>query len=546
MGIYVNQVGYLIHGKKVAVSTFPCNFQIIDAATQHCVYDGISGSPVMDESAGEEVCQIDFSAVTTPGNYYILAGNQEKSCQFSIAANTYQQLKKDLMKCLYYQRCGCELKEEHAGLYTHKACHTAPSVFLEDYMNQTPDPQTFDMTGGWHDAGDFGRYISPAGVTIGHLLYAYELFPESLQDALNIPETGNGMPDLLNECLYELKWMLKMQREDGGVYHKLTSFVHADFLMPEDDHLQFMIYPVSSMATADFAASMALSSRVYAPFMPEFAAEMKEAALKAWDWLTKNPYIGFHNPEGSNTGEYDDTDDTDERFWATAEMLRIDPENAEHYLPYLREYTASSISKTAFGWTDVSGLGTLSLLFDPAATCGQELISSYKKTLLQEADRLLEVMQASGYHLAMKAEEFVWGSNMLVCNRGILFILAALLSDETKAKAYQEAAFNQLHYLLGCNAMDVSYVTGHGEKAFKNPHNRPTAMDGIELPMPGWVSGGPFKTPVDPDAIRIIPAGSAPMKCYADHIGSYSTNEITIYWNSPAIFMTAYFESLEK
>ena len=546
MGIYVNQIGYPISGKKVAISTAPCNFQIINASTQSSVFDGVTGTGIMDKSAGEEVYQIDFSEVTTPGSYYILAGNKEKSCTFSIQANTYKSLKTDLLKCLYYQRCGCELKEEHAGIYTHKTCHTEPAIFLEDYMNKTPNPQSFDMTGGWHDAGDFGRYISPAGVTIGHLLYAYELFPESLQDDLNIPETGNGIPDILNECAYELKWMLKMQREDGGVYHKLTSFVHADFVMPEDDKLQFLIFPVSSMATADFAASMALASRVYASVMPEFAAETKDAAMKAWKWLTENPYVGFKNPEGSNTGEYDDTDDTDERLWAVAEMLRMDPENKDNYIPYLKEYTAASISKTDFGWTDVSGLGTLALIFDPACTCGQELIDEYKTVIFNEADRLLDIMKSSGYHLAMEAEDFVWGSNMVVCNRGMLFILAALLSQGEKAESYKEAAFNQLHYLLGCNALDVSYVTGHGEKAYKNPHNRPTAMDGIELPMPGWVSGGPFKTPVDPDAIRIIPAGSAPMKCYADHTGSYSTNEITIYWNSPAVFMTAYFETLEK
>ena len=102
----------------------------------------------------------------------------------------------------------------------------------------------------------------------------------------------------------------------------------------------------------------------------------------------------------------------------------------------------------------------------------------------------------------------------------------------------------QLHYLLGRNALNVSYVTGHGEHAFKNPHNRPTFADGIELPMPGWVSGGPFKTPCDPKACELIPAGTPPMKCYVDEVESYSTNEITIYWNSPAVFMTAYFETL--
>ena len=106
MGIYVNQIGYPISGKKVAISTAPCNFQIINASTQSSVFDGVTGTGIMDKSAGEEVYQIDFSEVTTPGSYYILAGNKEKSCTFSIQANTYKSLKTDLLKCLYYQRCG--------------------------------------------------------------------------------------------------------------------------------------------------------------------------------------------------------------------------------------------------------------------------------------------------------------------------------------------------------------------------------------------------------------------------------------------------------
>lgn len=411
-------------------------------------------------------------------------------------------------------------------------------------MNQTPDPPHFDMTGGWHDAGDFGRYISPAAVAVGHLLYAYELFPESFQASLHIPESGNLLPDILNECLYELKWMLKMQADNGGVYHKLTSFVHADFLMPEEDKLPFLIYPVSTMATADFAASMALASRVYAPFDKAFSTQALEASRKAFAYMESHPYIGFHNPEGSNTGEYDDDCDIDERLWASAELLRTDTAHRDTYLKAFEKYssmTPPEVSKTDFGWTDVSGMATLCLLTDPGNTCGATRKREYEQILFTEADRLIELQKKSGFELSMQPEDFVWGSNMVVCNRSMLLILASLCSEGDTSSQYREAALNQLHYLLGRNALDISYVTGEGEHAFKNPHNRPTACDGIDQPMPGWVSGGPFKTPCDPAAIAAVPAGTAPMKCYVDDVGSYSTNEITIYWNSPAVFMTAFF-----
>ena len=359
MGIYLNQVGYPTNSVKIAVTTAPCNFQIIREKDQISIYDGTTTEGGFDAASGDATYHIDFSKVTVPGRYYILTGDHKKSPLFTIGDDVYHQLKLDLMKVFYYQRCGCALTEKYAGEYTHAECHTAPAIFLEDYLNQTQNPQAFDMTGGWHDAGDFGRYSTAGSVALAHLLYAYELFPESFQDSLNIPESDNAMPDILNECMYELKWLLKMQAEDGGVYHKLTSFCHADFVMPEDDHMQFLIFPVSSMAVADFAAVMALASRVYKPFDEEFSTTALHAARKAWKWLLANPYVGFHNPEGSNTGEYDDECDLDERMWASAELVRTDFGFDDTYLEKLTEYVLSDINKTDFGWTDVSGLTLL-------------------------------------------------------------------------------------------------------------------------------------------------------------------------------------------
>lgn len=542
MSIYVNQEGYPAKAVKTAVSTSACDFKVMQV-DGGCVLQGTARPFGTDASSGDTVWHIDFSKVTEPGSYYIAGSGGEKSPVFSIAENVYRNLKKDLLKAFYYQRCGCALTQEYAGEYTHALCHGEPAVLYEDFIRKTENPRTFDMTGGWHDAGDFGRYTTAGAVALGHLLYAYELFPDSFQESSNIPESGNGMPDILNECLYELKWMLKMQADDGSVYHKLTAYRHADFIMPEDDHDRFLIYPVSSMAAADFAAVMALASRIYRPFLPDFADTALCHAQKAFDWLMQNPYIGFHNPEGSNTGEYDDDCDMDERMWAMAELLRSSKNPDKAYRKELEKYVFSDINKTDFGWTDVSGFTLLSVLTDAEPRAGEEVISVLKNDLFREADRLLQVQAESGYLLAMEPRDFCWGSNMVVCNRAMLLILAALLSDDNAKEPYHQGALNQLHYLLGRNALNISYVTGHGEHAFQNPHNRLTFADNIELPMPGLVSGGPFQTPCDPKALELLPPGTPPMKCYVDEVESYSTNEITIYWNSPAVFMTAYLET---
>ena len=531
--IALNQVGYFTTGEKKAVLTSAARFRIVNEKNQ-AVLDGLTKPFGPDKASGDIVHIADFTAFKTPGTYCLKTENGEMSCHFRIGEDVYHDLQKDLLKALYYQRCGCELEEEYAGEYTHPCCHTGKAMLWEDHETVK------EVTGGWHDAGDYGRYISPAAVAVAHLLYAFKLFPDSFNEQINIPESGNGVPDILNECRYELEWMLKMQTEDGGAYHKLTSAMHADFIMPEEDTSQFYLFPVSSMATADYAAVMALASDVYASYDKEFADKLFAAAQNAWNWLEKHPeHVGFHNPDNCNTGEYDDECDKDERLWAAAEMFVLTGE--EKYLKALKALSKENIGKTDFGWTDVSGLASMALLTDKRNRVPKDMLSDYKKTVIAEADRLVKIGKECGYMAAMEPEDYVWGSNMVVLNRGMLLILAAMLSKDEKREVYEKTALAQLHYLLGTNAVGYSYVTGHGENAFKHPHNRPTECDGIELPMPGWVSGGPFKTPCDETAVQNIKAGTPPMKCYLDHAMCYSLNEITIYWNSPAVFLVSYF-----
>ncbi|MBQ6806214.1 MAG: glycoside hydrolase family 9 protein [Lachnospiraceae bacterium] len=550
--IALNQVGYLTDAVKKAVLTKGNSFQvfqIVDGENK-AVLEKKAEAFGMDEASQDEVSIADFSEITQAGIYFIKDNTGDISYRFAIGDDIYQPLQKDLLKALYYQRCGCALEEKHAGVYTHACCHTGEAKLWENHEISK------EVNGGWHDAGDFGRYISPAAVAVAHLLYAYMLFPESFQEEINIPESGNGVPDILNECRYELEWMLKMQDEEGGAYHKLTSAMHADFMMPEEDKSQFYLFPVSSMATADYAASMALASRVYAAYDKAFADKMMDAAKKAWSWLEKHPeYIGFKNPENCNTGEYDDVCDKDERLWAAAEMFVATGEGK--YQNVLKELCKENLGKTDFGWTDVSGLASMAILTDAKKQAEEGIRQEFRDIILAEADRLVKLREECGYMVAMKPEDYVWGSNMVVLNRAMLMVLACTMLEKTETdeknseiedsqlkmqkKLYENTALAQMHYLLGTNAVGYSYVTGYGENAYKNPHNRPTECDGIELPMAGWVSGGPSGIPYDETAIQNIPQGTPPMKCYLDHVMCYSLNEITIYWNSPAVFVTAYF-----
>lgn len=572
MNIYVNQMGYLPNSKKTAVLAFP---QAKDApAPEFCgtvqllKEDGTlvlekEASPFgWDEASGDYVFRMDFSEVTESGTYFVKCDNKT-SYPFSVGTDLYGDLNVLLAKALYYQRCGMELTEAHAGKYARKTCHTAPSVLWNEYkkyldgeLNEA-DMQRFDIRGGWHDAGDYGRYTTAAACALGHILYAYRFFPDAFTGSLTIPESGNGTPDILNECRYELDWMLQMQAEDGSVYHKQTTLRHAAFVMPCDDTNQMLLLPPSSMAVADFVGTMALASRIYRPFDNDFADRALAAAKKSYKWLEQNPEFLFEHIKECGTGGYGDRSDIDERMWAAMELYRSTGE--ETYLEKARSFFDEHPNPIQYGWADISGFAGWALLEgeltmdaslagNPStdsnghkiSSAEQEFRDAYKNLLCEEANRLLEVSDACGYGVALSMKEYGWGSNLGVLNRGMLFATAYRLTGK---KEYYTGVVRQMDYLLGVNATDYSYVTGVGKNAFCNPHNRVPASDGIDETIPGFVSGGANGSNwTDPVAKQLIPEGTPPMKCYVDRWECYSLNEITIYWNSPAIFCAAFLD----
>ncbi len=568
MNIYVNQMGYLPNSTKTAVLALPqaevSGEPSLSGPARLCKEDGscvLEKKPVFfgpDEASGDFVWQLDFSELTEPGTYIIRYGDNV-SYPFAIGTGLYEELNILLSKMLYYQRCGMELTEKHAGKFARKACHTAPTVLWTEYKKfldgelAEADLQTFDIRGGWHDAGDYGRYTTAAACALGHILYAYRFFPNAFTGSLNIPESGNGTPDILNECRYELDWMLRMQAEDGSVYHKHTTQHHATFVMPHEDTKQMILFPVSSMAVGDFVGTMALASRIYRPFDAEFADRALTAAKKSYAWLEAHPEFLFEHIKECGTGGYGDRSDIDERLWAAMELYRCTGE--EKYLTNAKKHFDSHPKPIQYGWADISGFAGWALLEDELtadtslamhntiSSAEQDFRDAYRTLLLKEADHLLDVISTSGYGVAFSAKEYNWGSNLGVLNRGMLFGSAYRLTSKPE---YYTAVVRQMDYLLGVNATDYSYVTGVGAHAFCNPHNRVPASDGIDETIPGFVSGGANGSGwTDPLAKQLIPEGTPPMKCYVDRWECYSLNEITIYWNSPAIFCAAFLDSMK-
>ena len=487
--------------------------------------------PQADPASGDQVALLDLG-VLEAGSYQL--GNESGFRRFAVRPGAWNDVTHALIKGLYYQRCGCELSPVHAGPYSHPACHTAPALDWEDRSIRRR------ITGGWHDAGDYGKYVGPGAVAVAHLLYAWELFPQGCSGELNIPESGNGLPDILNEARYELEWILQMQRSDGAFHHKLTTAFFAPFIMPQDDLEPEYLSPLSFCGTADACACLALAARVYRSFDEAFAGRMLFSACRAWDWLQAHPdFVPFMNPEGIRTGWYRGRGDTDDRFWAACELFAATGE--EQYKAAAEKLLLSGQQLTQFGWDDVAGLGALCCLFDLKENAGDVLGPRLREEFLRQSEELLSLSRASGYGTALPPDGYTWGSILPVMGGAMAMIMNTLLTGRQDMRS---AALLQWHYALGLNALDLCFVTGFGERPVLHPHHRPSDADGIDAPVPGLISGGPNNKICFPQTREKLGENVPPAKYFLDETPSADTNEIAVYWNSPAVFVGAYFNML--
>lgn len=530
--IFVNQAGFLPQDDKYAVMTAPSSFFTVTDENGRLCFSGVPVCSGFDKASGDTLYTADFSMLRLPGKYRVQSEN-EASEYFSIDDKAYQKCFDDCMKAFYFQRCGCKLESEFAGEWHHAKCHCSPAMLYD-----TPKIK-IDVTGGWHDAGDYGRYTTAAASALAHLFYGWKMFPDAFcEQNLNIPGKPSPMPDVLLECRYELEWLLKMQRFDGAVWHKVTTMRHAPFVMPEEDNGQLYVMPVSSSATADFAAITALASEVYKKYDKAFSEWLLKCSLAAWEWLENNPdFLGFQNPKGCDTGVYGERSDRDNRFWAAAELFSATGEKS--FFSRAVELLQENFPKTALGFASVGGFGTLALLFSKRLST--QFSEVLKNTFVNKAEELAEICRSNGWGVSLRDDQYHWGSNMSVLTNGMIFLIAdhfEMQSGNTQRR-FKKYASMQLNYLLGTNAVGYSYVTGTGSFCVNYPHHRPAFADNVEECIPGLVSGGPNSRLDDKFAKELIPEGTPPMKCFSDNMECYSLNEVTIYWNSPAVFLLA-------
>jgi len=530
--IAVNQVGYSIAGKKIFWVTKKADtFDIVRVDSGEVVFSGNITMLGLDEAIGKVSGYGDFSAFMDSGKYFVAVDQKIKSFSFEISIDAYNDLSSGLLKMLYFQRCGEELAEGFAGEYAHDACH----LEMGEIWN---DDGKWDGTGGWHDAGDYGKYTVPCARTVADLLFAYQLYPETFSDNTNIPESGNGIPDILDEAKVGLDWLLKMQKEDGSVYHKFTSAGFCGMVMPENDYLTQYAISVSPTATAAFSAVMAKAAMVYRQIDEDFYQKCRAAAIAAWDFLRANPNLKqFENPDGVTTGDYKDTSDEDERYWAAIELYLLTDEKI-----YLDEAKSLYSKHTALFWSDtlewydVGFLGTFSYLLSEKEQVESEFYKTIKADTMDMAGKLVNLANKKAFGVAMSKDDYIWGSNMVLTNRANVLLMAYEINPDPK---YIDIAQAHLDYLLGTNGLSQCYVTGFGQKAIMYPHHRPSVADRIKTPIPAMVSGGPNSHMQDSVAQSTFNENTSPALCFSDETAAYSLNEVTTYWNSSALFCVA-------
>ena len=553
----MNQLGFAPHQEKTATIDVlsldepPCKAFILNT-TGDTVWSGIASPTMPNPVSGKPRQIVDFSSLTTEGEYTLCVANDEMStinCQFSIGDRPYRELTRAALRAFYHQRASMPTEEPFAEGYARPAGHPDDHVLVHPSAatDERPAGTLISSPGGWYDAGDYNKYIVNSGFTMGVWLMAYELnkaYFDTLR--LNIPESSIAyLPDMLAEAMYNLRWMLTMQDTDGGVYHKLTEPDFESFIAPDQCRKPRYVVMKTTAATLDFAASMAMAARVYAPFDSAFTQQATEAAKRAYAWALEHPDV-YYDQDAMNaqfkheitTGAYPDTCVADEFYWAKPELylLTKEPEYNENPHP-------TFVSKPA-AWGDVAELADLEWMMHPDegghfSIVREAQLLAYLKQDLKDA----ETISVHRCPYGNCENDFFWGCNSEgCCWRGVECLYAYRLTGDEQYRINAERCLN---YILGQNATGYCYVTGFGSRPTSHPHHR-LSYTNPHGTLPGFLAGGP--NPAQQDRItdgvkypKNVPADES----YLDFQPSYASNEVTINWNVTLFALTAGIDALE-
>jgi endoglucanase len=553
--VRVNQVGYLPSGPKSATlvtdATQPLAWRLTDAAGT-TVVTGNTTPRGVDSSSGQNVHSIDFSDYRRAGSGYTLTADGQTSLPFDIGTAAYLRLRTDSLSFYYPQRSGIEILDNVAHGYGRFAGHVEAAPNGGD-TRVACQPGTCDYTldvrGGWYDAGDHGKYVVNGGIAAYQLMSLYERSKTAAglgDGTLRIPEHGGArVPDVLDEVRWELEFLLRMQVPAGKplagmAHHKVGDATWTELpLDPAADTQQRLLSPPSTAATLNLAATAAQGARLFRPYDVAFADRLLAASRTAWAAALANPQRYAPETDGLGSGAYSDGNVTDEFYWAATELYLSTGEREfrDHVLASPL-HTADVFAPNGFDWKNTAAIGRLELATVPSELPDRARV---RQSVVDAAIRHVATAGEQGYGLpyAPANGKFDWGSNSLALNNMVVLASAYDITGDVK---FRDGALGGMDYVLGRNALNQSYVTGYGPRASHHQHSRWYANQldpKLPPPPPGTLAGGPNSSIQDPLAAKTL-KGCKPQFCYRDDIQSWSTNELTINWNSALAWMAAF------
>lgn len=529
--IVVDQFGYLPDAAKIAVIKDPVNGYDAQAAFEpgstYAVVDEqgvkvLMDTPVpwnngaVDPSSGDRVWRFDFSAVTTNGTYYILDVEKNvRSFSFKIGEAVYEEVLKQAVRTFFYQRAGYEKSVPFADpAWADGASHLGPLQDTEARLyNQKNNAQTErDLHGGWYDAGDYNKYTSWTANYVVDMLKAYLENPVAWGDDYRLPDSGNGIPDLLDEVKWGLDFLQRMQNENGSVL-SIVSLAHAS--PPSSATGQSLYGPATTSATQNTASALALAATVFQSLeMEEYAGQLRAAAEKAWDWSEANTNTLFYNNDASSgsagigAGQQEEDDYTRDMGRLEAACYLFEATGAAKYRDYFdQHYQESHLFQWTFAYPFETNTQEVLLRYTqlPAATPAvvSAIISKYKTTMGSENNFAAYDADRDPYFAFLK--DYTWGSNGIKAGKGSMFYnLITYELDPDRADDARRAAAAYIHYLHGVNPQNLVYLSNmhaYGGDRTVNEfyhtwfHNGSDKWDRVGEsmfgPAPGFVTGGP-------------------------------------------------------
>jgi endoglucanase len=540
--IRLNSIGYRLYSAKKAsiASASVADFYVCIAPSGPAIMTGTAASFGTNPDTSEAIWIADFSQVSAAGSYFLSVPGVGNSCVFTINNNVFSTAFYTVFRGFYLWRCGTAVTGDHyyqgvTNTYAHTACHTNDGydynlVWNNPGPGMTPTPFLTptvkrNSTKGWHDAGDYNKYVVNAGVTFGVLGKAWEYLKPNIEGvSFNLPAAPAYYPEYLRELKWETDWLLTMRAPGGRVYHKLSaqSFC-CDWTLPQGDTQSRFFVSYSTAAAADFIAMMAQAYRLFLPYDSAYATQCLAAARVSYGRITTAPdnVNVDSNQAGFSTGTYDTggEDDQDDRIWAAAEMWESTGE-AVFLADFENRANSEGNKITDMSWADVRNLGMFTYYLSSRTGKSGSLVNSIRNSILSQADYYANNASSHGYGRVL-GTQYWWGVNGAVACSALTLYVANRISPDEK---YVDAANDALNYLFGRNYNCRSMVTGLGFNATLYPHDRRSANDGIALPWPGYLAGGPQSNAAS----------------WNDIESNYTTNEIAINWNAPLTFALAW------